>query len=244
MAETDTGAGAANESGSPQGRADHGRTDTGGTRERTGEGQAVDGRACGREARGGRPDGGGAGHRPVSNESGGGDGNGSGDGNGDRGRNGRSGGRSETEDERADRQWGELVQEIRVAQTGVQILFGFLLTVVFQPGFQRLGETDKMIYVITVVLGATATGALIGPVSFHRIVSGRKIKPQAVVWASRLTFLGLLLLLATLSSALLLVMRAVTHNAYAPWLVAGVVTWYLLCWYVLPVWARKRHTSD
>ncbi|WP_433545091.1 DUF6328 family protein [Streptomyces sp. CA-294286] len=156
----------------------------------------------------------------------------------------RSQGRNETEDERADRQWGELVQEIRVAQTGVQILLGFLLTVVFQPTFHDLPETDKILYVITIVLGSTATGALIGPVSFHRIVSGRRIKPQAVVWASRLTFLGLVLLLATLSCALLLVMRVVTHNAYAPWLVAGVVTWYLLCWYFLPMWARRKHTTD
>ncbi|MFF0741694.1 DUF6328 family protein [Streptomyces sp. NPDC004111] len=157
---------------------------------------------------------------------------------------GRPRGRAESEEERADRQWVELVQEIRVAQTGVQILFGFLLTVVFQPGFQNLTQTDKNIYVLTVILGSTATGALIGPVSFHRIVSGRKIKPQAVTWASRLTFVGLLLLLATLSSSLLLVMRVVTHNAYAPWLVAGVVTWYLLCWYALPMWARRRHTTD
>ncbi|GHH36539.1 DUF6328 family protein [Streptomyces candidus] len=155
----------------------------------------------------------------------------------------RSQGRNETEDERADRQWAELVQEIRVAQTGVQILLGFLLTVVFQPTFQDLPQTEKTLYIITIVLGSTATGALIGPVSFHRIVSGRRIKPQAVVWASRLTFLGLALLLATLSCALLLVMRVVTHNAYAPWLVAGVVTWYLLCWYALPFWARRKHTT-
>jgi magnesium-transporting ATPase (P-type) len=152
-------------------------------------------------------------------------------------------GRNESEDERADRQWAELVQEIRVAQTGVQILFGFLLTVVFQPTFQDLADSEKRLYVLTVVLGSLATGALIGPVSFHRIVSGRRIKPQAVVWASRLTFTGLLLLLATLSCALLLVMRVATHNAFAPWLVAGVVTWYLLCWYALPVWARRKHTT-
>jgi magnesium-transporting ATPase (P-type) len=152
-------------------------------------------------------------------------------------------GRNESEDERADRQWAELVQEIRVAQTGVQILFGFLLTVVFQPTFQDLADSEKRLYVLTVVLGSLATGALIGPVSFHRIVSGRRIKPQAVVWASRLTFTGLLLLLATLSCALLLVMRVATHNAFAPWLVAGVVTWYLLCWYALPMWARRKHTT-
>ncbi|MFJ6694811.1 DUF6328 family protein [Streptomyces sp. NPDC091272] len=153
-------------------------------------------------------------------------------------------GRRESEDERADRQWGELVQEIRVAQTGVQILFGFLLTVVFSEHFQDLEPIDKNIYIVTVVLGSLATGALIGPVSFHRIVSGRRIKRRAVTWASRLTFLGLILLLLTLSCALLLVMRVATHDAYAPWLVAGVVAWYLLCWFVLPFWARQKYTEQ
>ncbi|MER7823000.1 DUF6328 family protein [Streptomyces sp. NPDC054945] len=153
------------------------------------------------------------------------------------------GGRSETAEERADRQWQELIQEIRVAQTGVQILFGFLLTVAFTPHFQGLPQIDKVIYIVTVVLGALATGALIGPVSFHRIVSGRRIKPEAVAWASRLTFTGLILLLATCTSALLLVLRVATHNALVPWLVAGVLTWYLLCWFVLPLWARVRYTA-
>ncbi|MBM7169552.1 hypothetical protein JQK87_14240 [Streptomyces sp. G44] len=151
--------------------------------------------------------------------------------------------RRETENERADRRWTELIQEVRVAQTGVQILFGFLLTVVFTPRYAELGDTDQKIYVVTVILGSTATGALIGPVSFHRIVSGRRIKPQAVVWASRLTLAGLVLLLGTLTAALLLVLRVATDNTVVPWLVAGVVTWYLLCWFVLPVWARYRHTS-
>ncbi|MFB6824817.1 DUF6328 family protein [Streptomyces virginiae] len=153
-------------------------------------------------------------------------------------------GRSESVEERADRQWQELIQEIRVAQTGVQILFGFLLTVAFTPHFQGLPQTDKVIYIVTVVLGALATGALIGPVSFHRIVSGRRIKPEAVAWASRLTFTGLILLLATCTSALLLVLRVATHNAVVPWLVAGVLAWYLLCWFVLPLWARVRYTAE
>ncbi|MFF4262705.1 DUF6328 family protein [Streptomyces virginiae] len=153
-------------------------------------------------------------------------------------------GRSESVEERADRQWQELIQEIRVAQTGVQILFGFLLTVAFTPHFQGLPQTDKVIYIVTVVLGALATGALIGPVSFHRIVSGRQIKPEAVAWASRLTFTGLILLLATCTSALLLVLRVATHNAVVPWLVAGVLAWYLLCWFVLPLWARVRYTAE
>ncbi|KOU69199.1 membrane protein [Streptomyces sp. MMG1533] len=152
-------------------------------------------------------------------------------------------GRNETEEERADRKWAELIQEVRVAQTGVQILFGFLLTVVFTPRYVDLTSTDKNIYIVTVVLGAAATGALIGPVSLHRLVSGRRVKPQAVEWASRLTFVGLVLLLATMTAALLLILRVATHDGYVPWLVAGVVAWYLLCWFVVPMLTRRRHTT-
>ncbi|CAM5632387.1 hypothetical protein GCM10010222_34760 [Streptomyces tanashiensis] len=153
-------------------------------------------------------------------------------------------GRNETEEERADRRWTELIQEIRVAQTGVQVLLGFLLTVAFTPHFQTLHQTDRTIYLVTVVLGSLATGALIGPVAFHRIVSGRHMKPRAVVWASRLTLVGLVLLLATLTSALFLVLRVVTDNSYVPWLVAGVLAWYLVCWFALPLWIRLRFTSE
>ncbi|MFC9794697.1 DUF6328 family protein [Streptomyces sp. NPDC127584] len=151
-------------------------------------------------------------------------------------------GRQETPDERADRQWQDLLQEIRVVQTGVQILLGFLLTVVFTPRYAELGPTDEAIYVLTVVLGFLTAGALIGPVSFHRIVSGRQIKHKAVDWASRLTFTGILLLVATLTSALVLILRVATDNEVVPWLVGGVLGWYLLCWFALPFWARARHT--
>ncbi|MGW6886083.1 DUF6328 family protein, partial [Streptomyces goshikiensis] len=77
-----------------------------------------------------------------------------------------------------------------------------------------------------------------------RIVSGRRIKPEAVQWASRLTFIGIVLLLATCTAALLLVLRVATHDALVPWLVAGVLSWYLACWFGLPLWARARHTSQ
>ncbi|MFH8801883.1 DUF6328 family protein [Streptomyces sp. NPDC017936] len=139
--------------------------------------------------------------------------------------------------------WGELIQEVRVAQTGVQILFGFLLTVVFTPRYAELDGTDKGIYIMTVVLGACATGALIGPVSLHRLVSGRLVKPQAVRWASRMTLIGLVLLLATMTSALLLILRVATHDAYVPYLVAAVVAWYLLFWFGVPLWTRHRYTA-
>ncbi|MFF1510348.1 DUF6328 family protein [Streptomyces sp. NPDC058326] len=158
--------------------------------------------------------------------------------------NGHGRGREETADERADRQWQDLLQEIRVTQTGVQILLGFLLTVVFTPRYASLGSADKTTYVLTVILGSLATGALIGPVSFHRLVSGHRLKPQAVVWASRLVMVGILFLVATLTSALFLILRVATDNTVVPWLVAPVLAWYLLCWFALPLWARSRHGSN
>jgi hypothetical protein len=152
-------------------------------------------------------------------------------------------GRDESEEERADRMWSELIQEVRVAQTGVQILFGFLLTVAFQQTYARLPHTDRVIYIVTVVLGACATGALIGPVSLHRLVAGRRVKPRAVRLAARMTFAGLALLLATMTSSLVLILRVATHGDSALWLVVPVVLWYLVCWYGLPLWARRRHTT-
>ncbi|MFB7500347.1 DUF6328 family protein [Streptomyces sp. NPDC056161] len=152
-------------------------------------------------------------------------------------------GRDESDEERADRMWSELIQEVRVAQTGVQILFGFLLTVVFSAKYDDLADADQAIYTVTVVLGACATGALIGPVSLHRIVAGRRVKPRAVRWASRLTFVGLFLLLATMTASLLLILRVAANDTAVVWLVAVVVAWYLVCWYLLPLWVRRRHTT-
>ncbi|WP_030255888.1 DUF6328 family protein, partial [Streptomyces violens] len=155
-------------------------------------------------------------------------------------------GRRETPEERADRRWAELLQELRVAQTGVQILFGFLLTVVFQPGFARLDDIGRDIYIVTVVLGAATTGSLIGPVSLHRLVTGHRLKPQTVTWASRLTVLGLVLLLCTMVSAMLLILRVALHGTGALWLVGGVFVWFILCWFVLPVCALcgSRRNGD
>ncbi|MFE6686892.1 DUF6328 family protein [Streptomyces sp. NPDC057743] len=152
-------------------------------------------------------------------------------------------GRRETQEQRADRRWSELLQEVRVIQTGVQILFGFLLTVVFTPRFGTLDTTDRIIYVITVLLGAATTGALVGTVTFHRLVSGHRLKPQTVLWASRLALVGVVLLLATVASALLLILRLALGTGAAPWWVAGLVAWFVVCWFVLPAWVLRRYTT-
>ncbi|HEY9438769.1 MAG TPA: DUF6328 family protein [Streptomyces sp.] len=166
------------------------------------------------------------GQRPVSG----------GDGTGRRG----PGGSEETAEERADRQWSDLLQELRVAQTGVQILFGFLLAVVFQPRFADLSNTDRNIYVVTVLLGSATAAALIGPVSYHRLLTGRRMKPQTVAWAGWLTKLGLALLFCTMCCTLLLILRVALHSALAGWLVGAMALWFLACWFVFPLWALTR----
>ncbi|UCA50955.1 DUF6328 family protein [Streptomyces sp. WA6-1-16] len=152
-------------------------------------------------------------------------------------------GREETQEERADRQWSELLQELRVAQTGVQILFGFMLAVVFQERFTDLVEVDRNIYVVTVMLGAATAATLIGPVSYHRLLTGRRMKPQTVIWASRMTVLGLVLLFCTMCSTLLLILRVALHNQLALWLVGAMALWFLLCWFGFPLWAVAKGRS-
>lgn len=152
-------------------------------------------------------------------------------------------GRHESPEERADRRWNELLQEVRVIQTGVQILFGFLLTVAFTPRFPTLSQTDRTIYVVTVLLGAATTGALIGTVTFHRLVTGHRLKPETVVWAGRLAMVGIVLLLATVASALLLILRIAMDDTAVPWIVAGMVAWFMLCWFALPVWVLHRYSD-
>ncbi|MFJ9811158.1 DUF6328 family protein [Streptomyces sp. NPDC101158] len=149
-------------------------------------------------------------------------------------------GRDETQEERADRRWTELLQELRVAQTGMQILFGFLLAVVFQPRFTELSDVDHTIYVVTVVFGAATVSALVGPVSLHRLVYGRRLKPETVVLASRMTLTGLVLLYCTMVLVFLLILRVALHDALAFWLAAGMGLWIALWWFAVPLWARHR----
>ena len=150
-------------------------------------------------------------------------------------------GRQETPEERADRLWSEMLQEVRVCQTGAQILFGFLLSVAFTPRFQILGTFDRNLYVVTMVLGACATGALIAPVSFHRFFSGHDLKPQLIDSAARLITTGLALLALTIGAALLLLLRTATGDHALAWAVSAVVmAWFAVCWLLLPFSVLRR----
>ncbi|MFJ8897179.1 DUF6328 family protein [Streptomyces sp. NPDC102370] len=142
--------------------------------------------------------------------------------------------------ERVNRRWNEILQETRVTQTGVQILFGFLLSVAFTPLFRELETLDRVIYVMTVVFGAAATGSLIAPVSIHRFLSGQRMKDEMVEAAGRLMVCGMVLLALTIGCTLLLILRFVVPGVLAEVLVGGVMLWFGLCWYVLPLRLRRR----
>ncbi|MBT2528232.1 MULTISPECIES: DUF6328 family protein [Streptomyces] len=142
--------------------------------------------------------------------------------------------------ERVNRRWNEILQETRVAQTGVQILFGFLLSVAFTPVFRDLPTFDRAVYVITVVLGAAATGSLIAPVSIHRFLSGQRMKDEVVEAAGRLMMCGMVLLALTIGCTLLLILHVVLPSLLGELLAGGVMLWFALCWYVLPLWLRRR----
>jgi len=150
--------------------------------------------------------------------------------------------RHETPYERADRRWSEMLQEVRVAQTGAQILFGFLLSVAFTNRFAELGTFDKTLYVITVVLGALATGTLIAPVSYHRLLSGHRLKPQLVESGGKLISAGVTLLALTVGSSLLLLLHVATGSGTAWAITAAVMAWFTVCWLVLP-WLLVRSRS-
>ena len=149
-------------------------------------------------------------------------------------------GRHETETQRADRRWNDILQEVRVAQTGAQILFGFLLSVAFTPRFAGLGGFDRDLYVATVVLGALATGTLIAPVAFHRLLAGHLLKPQLVVAAGRLISCGIVLLALTVCCSLLLLLRVAAGPEVAWWLTAAVMLWFVGVWLVLPALLLHR----
>ena len=149
-------------------------------------------------------------------------------------------GRDETELERWDRNFTELLQELRVAQTGVQILFAFLLTIPFQVRFTKIGSFDHAVYVVTLVAATVATAALIAPVSFHRLMFRRGQKPQLVLIASRLAQIGLAALALAIVGAVFLVMDLVGGPGWASGLAGGVVALYLGLWYALPELMRRR----
>ena len=146
--------------------------------------------------------------------------------------------RGETVDQVLDRNVAELLQELRVAFTGVQILFGFLLSLAFTQRFGELDGFDLTIYTVALLCTALATMLLMAPVSFHRLVFRRRQKAALVVVADRLLIVGLALLVPAIGCAVLLIVDVVLGRWMG--IVCGSLTALvgLLTWYALPLAIR------
>ncbi len=150
----------------------------------------------------------------------------------------------ETEEERLDRNYNELLQEMRVLQAGMQILFAFLLSLAFQSRFTSVTDFQRDVYLATLVSAALATACIIGPVPFHRIIFRRGMKDDLIRAANRYVAAGLALLFVTIVGAMLLVLDFLIPRTGA-FVVSGVLAGaFVVLWIVLPVMARVNETDD
>ncbi|GGX78171.1 DUF6328 family protein [Streptomyces minutiscleroticus] len=113
--------------------------------------------------------------------------------------------RNETRLERADRNFVELLQELRVTQTGVQILFAFLLSLAFTPRFPSLDDMQRTTYVVTLLLSVLAAALFTAPAAVHRMLFQQGAKPQIVHVSSHLARIGMMVLALALTGSVLLV---------------------------------------
>ncbi|MBD0323193.1 MAG: hypothetical protein ICV72_07390 [Aldersonia sp.] len=148
--------------------------------------------------------------------------------------------RNETRTERLDRNWSSLLQELRVVQTGVQVLTGFLLTLPFQSRFDSLETWEKLIYLTTVVSSIAATAFLVAPVGMHRLLFRRHRLDQLVATAHFCAIVGLLLLGLTLIGVVALIFATVVGPVAAVVFAACVAALLTAFWLVIPLIARKR----
>jgi hypothetical protein len=155
-----------------------------------------------------------------------------------------SGRSPESAGDRWNRNFGELLQEIRVVQTGVQILFAFLLTLPFSARFTSISSLDEGVYVVTLLSAATACVLMIAPVSYHRIAFREGRKPEVVRAANRLAEGGVACLLVAIASAVFVVMDVVIGTVVAG-VVSGVIALLSIAlWYVLPLRHHLRQIAE
>lgn len=143
--------------------------------------------------------------------------------------------RSEAPLQRADRNFAELLQELRVLLTGVQILLGFLLTLAFNPGFADLDAFRHGVYLVTLLSAAVSSALLVGPVAVHRLLFQYGRKRQLVTVGHRLALAALIGLGTTLAAALLLVLDIAVGRTAAVVLTGGLVVGIGLLWCVVPL---------
>ncbi|HEX6930676.1 MAG TPA: DUF6328 family protein [Streptosporangiaceae bacterium] len=153
-------------------------------------------------------------------------------------------GRNETQDERDDRNLMELLQELRVAGLGVQVLFGFLLSLPFTKGFPKLSHAQRGLFVADLLLAALATLLLLAPVAYHRLVFRHHLKSPLVRIANRMAIAGLATVALAVIIAVVLVVAFVEGSTSA--IVVGVfmACLFAVLWFALPLLRRQRAGRD
>jgi Family of unknown function (DUF6328) len=148
--------------------------------------------------------------------------------------------RGETEMERLDRNWNSLLQELRVVQTGVQLLTGLLLTLPFQQRFSVLDDHMRKVYLATAGCSVAATVLLVAPVAIHRLLFRRHRLQVLVSAAHRCAYAGLTLLGTAMTGVTIIVFAAVSGRNAG--LIAGAcaLAVFIFFWWVLPLILRTR----
>lgn len=151
-----------------------------------------------------------------------------------------SDGRDETETERLDRNWNEILQETRVIQTGTQILTGFLLALAFQPRFTDLNPFQVAVYLCLVSVAVIATVVALAPVALHRTLFRMKAKAELVRDGDRILKVTLAAVGLTLVGTALLIFDVVL--GLVPGIVAGIAAMVLVIasWVLVPIGVRRR----
>jgi hypothetical protein len=150
---------------------------------------------------------------------------------------------NESEKARWDRNFADLLQELRVAQTGVQILFAFLLTLPFSNGFPKATPFQKDTYVFALICAAFATAMIISPVAFHRALFRQGRKPELVRYAHRMATGGLAFMLVSMVSSVLLITDFLLSTWVAVTLTVVTGVWFLTFWVILP-FVRRNWAED
>ncbi|WP_104131341.1 MULTISPECIES: DUF6328 family protein [unclassified Cryobacterium] len=152
-------------------------------------------------------------------------------------------GREETPDEQFDRNWEEILQELRVTQTGTQIISGFLLTLAFQQRFKELTSFQIIVYLVLVLLAAAATAIGLAPVSLHRTLFRRHEKKRMVAIGNRLLKITLVVVALLTGGVVMFIFDVV--GGILTGIVAGAAVFVLLALVlvVLPWSARRPITT-
>ncbi|MFD4957078.1 DUF6328 family protein [Microbacterium sp. NPDC058389] len=149
-------------------------------------------------------------------------------------------GRDESPAERADRNWSEVLQELRVLQTGTQILTGFLLALAFQPAFSQLSDPQRTAYLALVVLAALSSIVALAPVALHRAVFQHGVKPAVVRYGHLALVIALITVAVLIVGVVAFVFDVVVGGSTFWWSILLLAAIIVTLWVVVPGIIRVR----